>query len=813
MPFATGGVTELLLLPGRRLEGPRQVGVTTRPLRTAYVVDAADRAIALAAIESACLEWGGAYNFLIPCGLGEAPSPMWLRILEKFDPDFIFDLIGASDDFLTDQNHRAGRAVRRWESPLETMDLVGSSVYGPITEWKRRWVEGESWAAPNLNPLKDHPLALPLAFRFGHVDLRPMSERSLWFHPYTMLAAKGFLPTKDVGIEKLSEDDLRKAIVDVPVSPSRVSLFPEINRYTTLPEITKLNAAASEPGYSMGGTPEREQHDEAYYRAVIVVGPPDSVADLCLAWNLRAQRFRTAGFPIWMDPVWLEDQSLVSLVTGGLLYEQPGLAERDDARKVHLISASLPVSELQALVARLPLDAVPHPSEEGDLFFSGEFRVGRRSELVVNFQGGSASIPAPDYSPFGDFYWMERIGWSVDIQGVDMPVGSWRHFFRLGVMSRLATDGIGGWVGAVVNKPGALLDIGTTDGWDVVGGIGAQAGYVAQVSDKGQHGVALLRLLNEPRALQVLGSSRVYELLENMSEIVPRRAVQARLRDVLGAAQEPEQLEQVIQALQEHLGEGQFERQHLSLEAIRQRFEVSADVCAVIVNWLVQREILLRGYQIRCPHCGVARWYPLERLARVHHCDLCLEDSPITVPADRLDWSYRINELVARAVDQGVLPHVLACRTFVSWGQSVDSSLLGFLPGVSFRPRDGGAGEIEVDLLAVMGGRAIVGECKASGFLEEREVERLAGFARSLNCSRLIYASPKSFDGSADLLERATQLTPEIQVEVWDGEALFDAGLEEVSAQERPKQGLERLARMLSDQSRYPAWTHPLSRQ
>jgi len=153
--------------------------MTVRPERVAFLVNPNDAANALAAIESACLTWGGEHQFLIPCIPGGRPDSVWAAILEKHDPDVILDLVGVEEGFRVGQQGRPTRRVERWERPTETMEIIGAVVYAALRRWKRTRSTGTSRVAINLHPLADQPLALPLAFRLGHLDSRPMDTNMI----------------------------------------------------------------------------------------------------------------------------------------------------------------------------------------------------------------------------------------------------------------------------------------------------------------------------------------------------------------------------------------------------------------------------------------------------------------------------------------------------------------------------------------------------------------------------------------------------------------------------------------------------------
>ncbi len=66
-------------------------------------------------------------------------------------------------------------------------------------------------------------------------------------------------------------------------------------------------------------------------------------------------------------------------------------------------------------------------------------------------------------------------------------------------------------------------------------------------------------------------------------------------------------------------------------------------------------------------------------------------------------------------------------------------------------------------------------ECKATGSeLSVGEVERFADLGRRLDGSRVVYAMPTDFDGVADVIERARQVSAPMEVEVWEDEELVD---------------------------------------
>ncbi len=791
--------SELLLLRSKRVDGPRRVSSTLRPLRIAYLVDSVDPRNALAAIEAACLELGGRHQFLIPCIPESQPSEVWERVLDKYDPDWIVDLAGASSSFLKEQRERWDRAVSIWANPLDTMDLTGALVYGALRRWKRLRGSSQEQAVFYFTPLHDHPLGLPLAFRFGHLAPRPMIEGHRLSDSYHSSTHHEFMGVQTLDPKFFPSDNLVELILDYTApKPFLTVLDSRISQWLTLPNSTVFNVPSREPSYSpyAGTDPESPQHDEAYFRRIAVVGSPSSVHDLCLAWNIRAQRIGEFDSPVWIDPTWLTDPELAKRIERVMTWMRPGLAESNsEPPKVHLVSATISASKLQEVAKSLSLQAAVHDTTGFDRFFTASFRVGLTNESTASFQDGIANIAMPDYRDLADFFPFETAGWTVAVDKYTVPRVSSSCCRRQGLMSRIASDGIAGFT-SIYGDPGALQPIGLNNGLEIIEGVACQAGYKAQVSDKGKIAVAVIGLLGDHMGLSLVSSSLVYQMITDMAEIVPRQATQRTLTRLLGHDPSPREVSEVMRALQsEQIGGGQFNRQHRSFAQIRDALGISNEAARKIVEALLSRKVLFRGYEVKCPNCGLRRWYPIDTLSESHRCEGCQTvSSPSPVPAGHLEWRYRLNEIVATAIDQGALPHIIASKRLIEMGA------FGFLPGLLLSPSErGGPPPIETDLLSISEGRVMVGECKASGReLSSREVDRFATLGKALNCSRIIYATPTTFEDIALVIQRATEVSAPIHVEVWERADLLDRLYGQGGQQRTPVQCLEDLAAILN---------------
>ena len=164
-------LAELLLTEGNTLEGPRRVTTTIRPIRCAYLVHPTDPAVALAAVEAACLQWGGKAQFLIPCAPGAAPDPMWQRVVDRFDPDVFVDLVGASADYTTG----SGRTVALL--PAKAGAAITPAINDPITSVFIRLLPGAFRLPLTFSKRRNTPPAgTSVTQRTARRALRPLSS-------------------------------------------------------------------------------------------------------------------------------------------------------------------------------------------------------------------------------------------------------------------------------------------------------------------------------------------------------------------------------------------------------------------------------------------------------------------------------------------------------------------------------------------------------------------------------------------------------------------------------------------------------------
>lgn len=131
---------------------------------------------------------------------------------------------------------------------------------------------------------------------------------------------------------------------------------------------------------------------------------------------------------------------------------------------------------------------------------------------------------------------------------------------------------------------------------------------------------------------------------------------------------------------------------------------------AAALETLVNRQWAERGFEIACTHCGISTFVPMADVPTRGPaiCGGCQSPQSYTLAKTTPKVVYRLDALVDRASDQGVLPHLLVIAALTA--QDPDSSLL---PGAnvtfSDSPDEDGP---EVDIFGVHQARVLAGEVK-----------------------------------------------------------------------------------------------------
>lgn len=188
-------------------------------------------------------------------------------------------------------------------------------------------------------------------------------------------------------------------------------------------------------------------------------------------------------------------------------------------------------------------------------------------------------------------------------------------------------------------------------------------GYRSSTTDKCRYVTGIARLLGGHAAAALLKDEAVQQLFERMCRSGPHTI--GRMTEILKPGDSRDSVNELAQSL-------------------------------------ARNGVLLRGYTIRCPACDLTQWYALDAVSETMNCAGCL--SAIQPPAEA-PFSYKLNELVVRGIEQGAIPVLLSILTLSTLARR---SFL-HVPGIEVRRGDVAT---DVDLLASCDGELLLAECK-----------------------------------------------------------------------------------------------------
>ena len=731
-----------------------EVRVSVRPARLAYFVPAGRRAEFLAAARLATTHVGGLRNLIMPfdraTGAIDAASSHYLRI---HSPDS-FVIFGDST-----QRSAVERAVAA-VLPRRTIKVLlgeGMVIENQFARTASRRDTADSWFRVRsvIGCTREVSAAM-----FGDV---PLDDHELRGSAVAL------------GVERLECGSEKFWTAQLSIAPADSVLNFANNGLRT------VEARRPIPG---GG------------RFDLVVGT--SLADLCMFWNARATRDVVDCFDRIRRTVLVPNRALSreSLETlrdviidrrdrpgfvaevDCLILTRAGI-NRERVRR-RFVDAGFDVEGDNPRAIREPksrrssgdaVSAAFHDIDQRIPTDADDFdeAIGQAERVLVDIVPGRVDIMAGRVAA----------GLSPDLWALDLRSEAWDALPRYDAVARLllqtawfGSRGLsvfirGGGEGSVtLNVPGTE---------DCLRAVGGSVGLDLRVLESGHHIAALVAASGHLRDLGVLSKRWAFELLPTLSRVHAgkRRAAQiphgAQSRDVEAAAG--------IAEMHRMIDAAPFPKPRTLAELLRQARTPDG---VTGIEWLVDRRILRRGIQTRCPSCRLRLFYLLASVSESMTCQGCsrvfsLPFSDDGARSQELKWSYVINPLFERAVDQDYLPAALAARLIAR--QSASAYGVCFNVGVSERDSKTQLTDLDAVVVTKSGAHAI--EAKAGPSLFPVQARTVLDVAERLRFTTITFATAETWNDDAKRL--LSTLTKElrarralIRIRSVDGATLFD---------------------------------------
>lgn len=272
-----------------------------------------------------------------------------------------------------------------------------------------------------------------------------------------------------------------------------------------------------------------------------------------------------------------------------------------------------------------------------------------------------------------------------------------------------------------------------------------------------QYSDALVTVVGGIDNTKLLASIPAYRLLEFLAFKSSKKIAQYLAKDLrIKESEIPEDVRTLLYDLEinPELKKVVKTYDELSTERIFLPFKKSL---LSLLDDLVQLNILKRGYYLPCPRCGTPDWYPLQNSGEWLVCTGCSYNFNLPVKAGdkEVQWHYRLSSLVNRAVDQDILPAILALHHLTKDKKCACLSL-----GMLLQQDDQ---EItDLDFLYVWEQNLYAGECKKGALLNEKDLKNALMVAR-MGFKKFYFCTVSVF--SEVTLEKISELRKQIEEE------------------------------------------------
>jgi hypothetical protein len=179
---------------------------------------------------------------------------------------------------------------------------------------------------------------------------------------------------------------------------------------------------------------------------------------------------------------------------------------------------------------------------------------------------------------------------------------------------------------------------------------------------------------------------------------------------------------------------------------------------ATLVDELVGKQILERGYILQCERCRLSSWYSLNTLTSTFTCTRCSFSQQFTLahwkqPVEPY-WYYRLAETVYQFYLNN--SHLTAQTLYKLKSESRQA--FHYAPEIDLIGFPGPGAKRELDIACVLDGQIVIGECKTEP-LQGREVSKFESLLRKLgkSPSRVVFATTHQYV-SDEFISRITGL-------------------------------------------------------
>jgi hypothetical protein len=307
-------------------------------------------------------------------------------------------------------------------------------------------------------------------------------------------------------------------------------------------------------------------------------------------------------------------------------------------------------------------------------------------------------------------------------------------------------------------------------------------GYVTELGDISRLGKAVFTLMGGVEGCSLLRQRTVYDVIESLAVKSPAKQAQSVAKLLHGRIGNIEQKERdaIAEIVQEALSQADImltsTQSPSSLKQLRAegplKKRAPSDVLAILET-LIERRSVLRGFHVQCPACGTRQWYPLSGSSDFVECSGCFDRHPMTAVVDggERPVEYVLNTALNAAIDRDVLVGILLAASLARTGP-----VYGPVLGLNLHEKEQSALIGDFDLVYIRGREVFAAECKRGPRLDDKKID-IARRAHEIGCAGFHFASLEGFNQEAkskiEQLSRELSRMSHFPITVWGPDQLL----------------------------------------
>lgn len=742
----------------------KTVHTSVRPARVAVLVDSSDpdwQHTCLRAIEFYSKLWGGAYNIIVPTD-GKVIDDRFWAILEAFDPDYLYAYKKKGEDILLSHPQRFHEALQNqindwvarfgdsegakktieeglrhaWVSNFDiSADLQNQIKIRLAPFWFEQWIVEPGGIGAGTRPhfplteLAKIIINTKHPDRFAQITVTTDEVPKLWYSAVTGAFDEGSSEEmREIGIVptafQFDEGDLSHLIEFVVtgmtqrfrVSRRNERLFIDIEGQTPF-RLSMIELALYRP----------TRYQDWTEPLVLVAG--NTIYDFCYYYALSRLRDRVA----WVLPSITEkalnheNREMSRAETNFIAQARNTEYSPQSQGGVACATYSLSTTELNAVKATL--QASPLGKFRSEIREAADIsslvsmplvameRDNLQRDIPVQLSDYASISPFPTPKPKNfdtihpyDHRWITQLTVAQESPPKHPDLGSMVISDRRLTTKerRVGKDGpayfcpniayFGGDIDTVLVRPHLYLP-------------------------PLQH---LLTVLARPRGYECRPSDKGIYAEESISKWGGLNEVAAFLRDKTRKAL----LEQFLDISKSGSETGVYlddRRRYLDLPAVKARVGENA---AALIDDLVSRQILYRGFIFRCSYCRNSAWFSISEITQEFRCRRCGRSQVYKrenwKTPEEPAWFYKLDELVYQGYRQGMTVSLLA----LDYLRSTTIDNFSFSTDREFWKIEVNKSEAEVDFFCVTDGILTMGEAKKEDRLAKSTTDENAQISK-----------------------------------------------------------------------------------